>query len=161
MSKEIVISVTADVDAAAEVVYEVLADYQQGHRDIVSPKFFQDWHVEQGGHGAGTVLSYNAVTLGTKRPHRAVVSEPEPGRVLVETEETLHTTFTVDALDANRSRVNFTTIVTPSKGVQGMIERLLMPPMLRPMYREEIRQLELYAQGKRDEALKSTKATTE
>jgi hypothetical protein len=141
MGKKMTISVTLDIDAPADKVYDVIADYHQGHRSIVSPKFFQDWHVEQGGHGAGTVLTYTAATLGTRIPHRAVVSEPEPGRVLVETEETLHTTFTVDPLGANRARVNFTTVVTPSKGVQGAIERLVMPPLLKPLYKEEIRQL--------------------
>ena len=161
MGKQITISVRGDVDAAADVVYAVFADYRQGHRLIVSPKFFRDWHVEQGGYGAGTILTYTAMALGQKTPHRAVVSEPQPGRVLVETEETLCTTFTVDAVGADRAKVDITTITTTAKGMRGVVERLIMPWVLRPLYREEIRHLELYAQGKKDEALKNTTATTE
>jgi hypothetical protein len=145
MSKGITTSVTQDINASASAAYAVLADYHDGHRRIVSPKLFQDWHVEQGGHGAGTILTYTAVIMGTKQAHRAVVSEPEPSHVLRETEDNLHTTFTVDALDADKTRVNFTTVSTASKGIQGTIERLLMPLILRPYYKEEIRQLERVA----------------
>jgi hypothetical protein len=160
MKHKVTIAARADIEAAADVVYGVLADYHEGHRQIVSPRFFQDWQVKQGGYGAGTILEYNAIVFGRKQAHRAVVSEPEPGRVLVETEEQLQTTFTVDRLDGNRSHVTITTVFHTSKGLQGVVEQLLMPGMLRPMYKEEIRELEQVAQGKKDEPVKSaTKAT--
>ena len=55
--------------------------------------------MEQGGIGAGTVIRFQMSALGQKRTLRAEITEPEPGRVLVETyldSNGAVTTFTVD-----------------------------------------------------------------
>jgi hypothetical protein len=130
---------TADIDASAAIAYDIIADYREGHPSILPPRYFTGLEVERGGRGAGTVIVFGMKAMGRVTMSRAEVSEPEPGRVLVETiaVRDLVTTFTVDPLGAQRSRV---TIVTewPARGVAGLIERLLAPAMLRRIYAEEL-----------------------
>ena len=78
---------------------------------------------------------------------RATISEPEPGRVLVETdpEGAVVTTFTVDPeADGGRSRV---TIATDLE-VAGWLRRLLVTRFLRRVYVREIALLETVAAGR-------------
>ena len=53
--------------------------------------------VEKGGKGAGTVIRVLMNVLGVDRTYYMEVSEPEPGRVLAETDQDagVTTTFTV------------------------------------------------------------------
>jgi hypothetical protein len=80
---------------------------------------------------------------------RATVTEPEPGRVLVETiieGDPLVTTFIVAPADGGRAcEVTITSVIEKKPGVRGMIERFLSPRILEPMYREELRLLDEYA----------------
>ncbi|MBV9688683.1 MAG: hypothetical protein JO202_03125, partial [Ktedonobacteraceae bacterium] len=46
--------VAAILDAHPEDVYATIADYRQGHPNIL-PKEIYDLQVEQGGYGAGTI----------------------------------------------------------------------------------------------------------
>jgi uncharacterized protein YndB with AHSA1/START domain len=64
------------IDAPAERVYRLLADYTTHHPRILPPAFLE-FRVEQGGMGAGTVHSFRLTAGG-----RAVCvwSEPPPGR---------------------------------------------------------------------------------
>jgi hypothetical protein len=72
------------------------------------------------------------------------VSEPEPGRVLVESGSGLTTTFTVEPAEAGRSsQVTIAAEATPSPGLQGWIERMVTPALLR----DELRLLAKYVQG--------------
>jgi hypothetical protein len=143
---------SAVIDARPEDVYGVIADYRDGHPHILPRENFQDLKVEEGGRGAGTVISFVTVSGGMKRPFRVKVSEPQPGRVLQEndTASSLVTTFTVTPEDdGRRSRVQIATEWDASKGPMGVVERLLYPGGMRRIYEKELRQLAGFMASKR------------
>src|SRR5690348_9347586 len=95
--------------APAERVYAVIADYRQHHPRILPPAIF-DLQVEQGGVGAGTIMTFKVKLAGRTQRARQRVAEPRPGRVLTETDingnRGLVTTFTVEPLgDGCRLRI--------------------------------------------------------
>src|SRR5438552_5273369 len=103
---------SAVVDARPEVVYKLLADYRVGHPKILPKEHFRDLQVEAGGVGAGTVIRFRLRSGGIELPYRMWVSEPEPGRALMEsdTASTLATTFTVTPLsNGQKARVEIAT----------------------------------------------------
>ena len=75
----------------------------------------------------------------------AAISEPEPGRVLIETNhEGRHaiTTFTVSGTaDGRKADVTIATELTERTGVAGVLERFLTTRTLRPRYKEELARL--------------------
>ena len=90
------------IGAAAAVAYGLIADYNGGHQRILPDKYFGNLHATKGGYGDGTEIAFEMYPFGMKRAAqqaRARVTEPEPGRVLVETDldRGFVTTFTVDA----------------------------------------------------------------
>jgi uncharacterized protein YndB with AHSA1/START domain len=91
-----VVSAEATVDAPAETVYRYLADMRDHHPHFLPPAF-SDFRVESGGIGAGTVARYKLTAGGRTREYQMRVAEPEPGRVLTESDmnSTAVTTFTV------------------------------------------------------------------
>jgi hypothetical protein len=139
------VEVSAVIEAPPARVYGVIADYRGAHARIL-PKFFDSMEVEKGGMGEGTVIRVTSRTLGVETSLRMVVAEPEPGRVLTESdlERGLVTAFTVDAEGAG-SRVTINTVWHASKGIAGWFEKQLMPPLLRRVYREELALLEAEA----------------
>ena len=146
------VGATARIPAPAAHVYGIIADYNVGHPAIL-PKQFTSLTVEQGGRGAGTVIRCEMRVLGRTQVFRAAVTEPQPGRVLVETiieGDPLVTTFTVEpAADGGACDVTISSLIQGKPGLRGMIERLLSPKILEPMYREELRLLNQYATGRR------------
>jgi hypothetical protein len=87
------------------------------------------------------------MTLGGRTTaYRVRVGEPEPGRVLIESDPSrrMLTTFTVDADPGGGSRVTIETR-WHTNGVQGFIERLVAPRMLRRVYQAELALLDRYA----------------
>ncbi len=85
--------------------------------------------------------------MGVERSLRFEVSEPEPGRILKETdaEAGVVTTFTVDpAGGGERARVTIATRAEASPGLMGLVERLVNPLITRRIYREELRLLAKY-----------------
>jgi hypothetical protein len=135
------------IDAPAVVVYQCLADYRQHHPQFL-PDAFSDFAVEQGGVGAGTVVRYTVTVGGRPRSYRDVISEPIPGRVLVETDEAAGkvTTFTVEA-NGDQSLVRIATVFPAAGGLAGLIERWLAPRMLAALYKDELDRLNQYAAG--------------
>lgn len=137
------------VPAPPEQVYGILADYREGHPAILPRPYFRELTVEQGGQGAGTVLRVQMEVMGVKQSYHLQVSEPEPGRILVEEdrEAGVKTTFTVAPL--NGGRRSLVTIATESRtapGFRGLMERLINPPVTRRIYRQELQQLAGYVQ---------------
>ncbi|MCB8984127.1 MAG: SRPBCC family protein [Ardenticatenaceae bacterium] len=141
------VSVSREVEAPAEVVYNILADYEQ-HRQILPEAYFTGLEIEAGGVGAGTRVLSGLKILGREQPFRLVVSEPDPGRVLVETNEEngLVTTFTVQPIGTERSHVTFHTVWQPGKGLTGLFEKYIQPSFLRRVYHQEQDILNTYAQ---------------
>jgi hypothetical protein len=133
------------VSAPADAVYALLADYRYGHPSILPPSF-SDLTVLKGGTGAGTGIRF-AMTLGRrKQVVEASVDEPEPGRVLTETyqDRGAVTSFTVDPL-GNQSRVRIETSWEASRGLSGLIERLITPRLFRKLYAQELDLIERWA----------------
>jgi hypothetical protein len=124
------------IDADPALVLEIIRDFDGHHRHIL-PSAFSDYQVERGGVGAGTVTSFTTTLGGRSVRGRTVVSEPEPGVVREDVEgRDMVTQFTVSP-DGAGARVAIATTWTPS----GLAERLLVPSMLRHIYRQELRLL--------------------
>jgi len=140
------------IDAPAELVYGTLADYRSGHQSILPRQYFVSLEVEQGGFGAGTIINFEMKILGQTRKFRAAITEPEPGRVLVETnlgEEVVVSTFVVEPVnDGKSSEVTIDTKgTTRERGVAGSIERFLTEMMLSRVYKAELMQLARVCEG--------------
>ncbi len=150
---QIKLSAAADLNARPEDVYATIADYRNGHPHIVPKETFSDLQVEQGGYGAGTVIRFKVKTLGVEQAAYQRVSEPEPGRILVEQDidspRNTITTFTVNPIEQDqKAHVEIATTMNSSPGFQGFIERILIPILLLPVYRKELKQLEAVAQNR-------------
>jgi hypothetical protein len=145
-----VISASAVIPARRERVYALLADYQNGHPRIL-PKQFTSLIVEQGGIGAGTVIRVEVNYFGRKQTLRMAVTEPEPGRVLVETSLEPNgpiTTFTVNPGTAPAdSHVTISTEISDRDGIPGKIESLISNFFLRSIYKKELENLARVATG--------------
>jgi len=139
-----VIEASARLRAPRQRVYETIADYHVGHPRIL-PKQFSGLTVEHGGIGAGTVIRFNTTFFGHTTTSRAEITEPEPGRVLVESipEANLVTTFVVEpGSTPTESVVTIRTEMPVKGGLAGAITKFLMTRLLRPVYVEELRLLE-------------------
>jgi len=138
---------SALIDAPAAEIYAVLTDYGNAHPHILPKPYFTKLAVEQGGIGAGTIIRTHMRVFVTERIVRQRVSEPEPGRVLVEQDmdADLATTFTVTPVaDGQQAQVTITTDWAAKAGIMGWIEQTLTRRMLQSIYIKELRQLADY-----------------
>jgi hypothetical protein len=144
--RTLLVQMSAMVPAPAPRVYGIIADYHRGHPSILPPQYFDDLVVEEGGVGAGTRISFTMNAYGSRTRSRARITEPEPGRVLVETVEGsgIVTRFVVEPLAGDTSRVTIETTF-PLRGLRGWFERLVVPGYLRKVYRAELDLLETRA----------------
>lgn len=131
------------IGAPAEAVYGYIADHERHQRFL--PSAFSDFEIEQGGVGAGTVTSFKVKGGGGTRAFRMRVEEPEPGRVLTEsdTKSDLVTTWTVTP-QRDACQVEIATRWSAG-GVVGFFERLLAPRAMRRLYADELERLDAYA----------------
>lgn len=145
-----IVSASATIPARRERVYSLISNYNDGHPRIL-PKQFSSLVVEQGGVGAGTVIRFQMSVLGKKQTYRAAITEPEPGRVLVETDLDANgavTTFTINPGGAPAdSRVTISTEFPVRGGFLGKIEKAMLTLLLRPMYVKELENLARVATG--------------
>ena len=146
---QISISAQGDIASPADRVYRILADYEQHHPHILPPAF-SGFTVEKGGVGAGTVIRFRVSLAGRTESYHQRVEEPEPGRVLreVDIEGDRATTFTVTPAGAGcHVRIETT---WRGKGIRGLVERLVAPRLLRPLYTVELARLDRYARERGD-----------
>lgn len=139
----IVVSAERVVDAPADKIYDILADYRVGHREILPPNF-SDYRVLEGGYGAGTVISFKVRAGGRERAYTMRVSESIPGSVLVEsdTSSSLATTFSLTPQDdGRRTLVTFRTEWQGGAGIGGFFERTFAPMAMRRIYNDELGRL--------------------
>ena len=124
----IAVSAESTVEAPADTVYRYIADMREHHPRFLPPAF-SDFRVESGGVGAGTILRYKLTAGGRTREYRTKIAEPEPGRVLTESDtgSSAVTTFTVG----------------------GLLERIFAPRVLRAIYTDELKRLDAYARERR------------
>ncbi len=143
------IRIAADgvVQAPAERVYGILADYERHHPKILPPAF-TDFQVETGGVGEGTVIRYTVKAGGRARTARQRVTEPQPGRILREADfdDSAVTIFTVTP-DGDQTHVHIETTYTGMRGPLGALERILAPRVLGKLYADELSRLNRYAQA--------------
>jgi uncharacterized membrane protein len=141
------IHVTAErtVEAPAETVYGYIADLREHHPHFL-PDAFSDFTVESGGVGAGTIAHFKVTAGGRTREYRMQVAEPEPGRMLSEsdTNSSLVTTFTVTP-QGDSSRVQISTTWEGAGGIGGFFERTFAPRVMRGIYADELERLNAYA----------------
>jgi hypothetical protein len=102
--------------------------------------------VLQGGIGAGTEIRFALELAGRNQEIVARVEEPEPGRVLTEAypDKSAVTSFTVDPV-GNQSRVRIETSWEASRGLVGLIERLMAPRLFRKLFAQELDLIERWA----------------
>ena len=133
------------VGAPAEKVYSYIADFRQHHARFLPPAF-SDFQVEQGGVGAGTVITFKLTAGGRTRSYRSQVAEPVPGRVLTESDmlSSAVTTFTVTP-EGQASRVRIETQWQGAGGIGGFFEGLFAPRVLNRLYQDELERLDRYA----------------
>ena len=134
------------IDAPAAVIYHCLADYREHHRPGgFLPPAFQQLEIARGGVGAGTEYSFVMAVGGRRRLVSTAVSEPVPGRTLVETGSGIETTFTVEPTPGG-ARVRFETVFDEG-GVRGILNRFFAARLLLPIYEDELRRLEEHAKA--------------
>ena len=143
------ISDSRRINAPAARIYALIADYRRGHPTIL-PKQFSNLRVESGsGVGAGTTIRFEVTVMGRTDRYKAIVSEPEPGRVLVEKNVEPNdsvTIFTVNPVDDGRAAdVTIRTELNARPGVMGALEKFLIRRMMPGLYAEELRLMELRA----------------
>ena len=142
---QIHVSSERTIAAPPDRVYRYIADFRQHHPRFLPPAF-SNFQVEHGGVGEGTVVSYQLKAGGRTRTYRVRIAEPEPGRVLTESDvaSSLVTTFTV-TLDGGASRVRIDTKWQGAGGIGGWFERTFAPRILTKLYADELNRLDRYA----------------
>jgi uncharacterized protein YndB with AHSA1/START domain len=149
MAHTVVASAERTVHAPADEVYRHLADLRL-HSRLLPPPFY-DFQVEEGGVGAGSVIRFKIDFAGGVRELRMQVTEPEPGRTLVQTDTNgsgLVTTFTV-APQGEQALVKLTSRFDGESGVAGFVERIIAPRRLHRVYTKELARLDAYAREQR------------
>src|SRR5512143_1960758 len=84
--KSQIASASRVIQAPPNIIYNILADYRKEHPQILPRQYFISLKVEEGGVGAGTIISFDMRLLGQTQSFRSVISEPDPGHLLVETD---------------------------------------------------------------------------
>lgn len=130
------------IPAPPEQVYNFLADYREKHPQILTDNFL-NYAVEEGGRGAGTIISYRLHAANRERPYRMSITEPTPGKVLKEsdTSSSLVTTWTLSPAANNSTLAQITTDWEGGKGVGGFFEKTFAPMGLRRIYTEMLDKL--------------------
>ncbi len=145
----ILVSAEGTVDAPADTVYRYVADMREHHPRYLPPAF-SDFRVESGGVGAGTITRFKVRAGGRTREFRMKVAEPEPGRVLTESDtgSSMVTTTTVSA-QGSGSLVQISSAWDGAGGIGGLFERMFAPRVMRAIYVDELKRLDAYARQHR------------
>ena len=137
---------TASVQASKQInqpaskIYGAIADYQKYHPNFLPRNYFKKLEIESGGVGAGTIFKADMDVYGNKSTLRMKVTEPQPGRVIQETElaSGLFTTFTVEPLGTAQSKVTITTQWQQPAGLKGWLQSKVQAFFMGRIYKEEL-----------------------
>lgn len=141
---EVVAQTERLITASPQRARDFLADYRINRPRILPPEYFEDYRVEQGGDGAGTVISYRLRAGGRERPYRMRVEEPAEGGLLIErdTDSSLVTTWKLTSAESGeRTLVGLASRWEGAGGIGGVFERLFAPRALRRIYEEVLQRL--------------------
>jgi hypothetical protein len=143
------------VGAPARLVYDLIRDIREHHPRFL-PANFSDLEIEQGGVGAVTIFTFTGTFVGSTRRFRMRVDEPEPGRVITESDtmSSMVTTWTLTP-EGDSTRVQIETRWNGTEGMAGFMERTVLPMLMRRVYNDELRRLDRYA---REQASQQTLA---
>src|SRR3954462_2438643 len=132
------------VGAPAELTYRLIADDQHHQRFL--PENFSDFQVLEGGVGAGTLHRFKVSAGGRTREMLMRVDEPEPGRVITESDQnsTMVTSFTVTPA-GDECTVRIETEWDGAGGIGGFFERTFAPRVMKRVYVDELGRLDRYA----------------
>lgn len=125
------------IHAPPQQVYRIIADYRNTHTLILPKGYFLTLDVEEGGFGAGTIVNFTMRILGRTQSFRSLITEPEPGRLLVETDIKSQTPTSFQVLsagDGSRANVTISTLLQARNMIEGFLGKL----MLQRVYREEL-----------------------
>ena len=139
------------IEANPEAVYAVIRDYEVGHQAILPKPYFESMVVEEGGIGAGTVLRLRLKVFGRTFYFRQIVSEPEPGRVLVERDLNSEqvTRFTVEPVEGGKkARMTIESDFPAEAGIAGKLQQWFQPMLTRHIYRQELALLADYVENR-------------
>lgn len=139
---------TAVIQAPAPTVYQIIADYEVGHQEILPRRYFKRMEVLEGGRGTGTVIRVDLDVYGNKATYTLTVTEPEPGRVIQEQDEEagITTTFIINPIDERSSEVTIHSINPAKPGVMGWLGQKVTAVVTKRIYRDELAQLDEVAQ---------------
>lgn len=139
------------IEATADELYAIVSDYRVGHPAILPKGYFSELTVLEGGQGAGTVMKFSGMFMGMEvMKYHHTVYEPEPGRLLIEGDDTIETKFIFEPLSGGKqTRVTISTDWKQSPGIKGYVDRLLNPPVARRIYQQELQNLADYARSQR------------
>ena len=125
------------VNAQLVEVYAFLKDYTK--RPQILTENYLNYKVEEGGIGAGTVVTYRLHAARRERGYRIQVSDPGTGKTLQEsdTSSSLVTIWTMTPeADGQKTRVQLTSDWEGGKGVGGFFEKTFAPLGLKRIYTE-------------------------
>ncbi len=105
---QILVSAEKTVNAPADTVFGYVRDMRE-HPNFL-PSAFSDFQVESGGVGPGTITRFTVTAGGRSRNYRMKVDEPEPGRIITES-------------DTGSSLVTKTTVTSMHDGVSARGDR--------------------------------------
>jgi uncharacterized protein YndB with AHSA1/START domain len=137
----------ATIGAPAARVWTLITDFHQHHQKFL-PSSFEDFKVEEGGLGAGTIFSFTSHAARRTRHFRMRVDEPEPGRVMTESDltSTMVTRWTLTPM-GQQTLLTIETRWKGAGGIKGFFEGLFAPPAMRRIYADELRRLDQYARS--------------
>ncbi|HEX2619236.1 MAG TPA: SRPBCC family protein [Phototrophicaceae bacterium] len=146
------VAASAVIDARPETLYAIISDYRVGHPAILPKPYFTDLVVEKGGQGAGTVMTVKLKVWGQVSIYHQIVSEPEPGHVILETEMNTgqFSSFTFEPLNGGeQTRLTIYSEFPASRGLKGWLERLTMPGIAGKIYHKELDNIAEYVRSPR------------
>jgi len=116
------------------------------HRHIL-PKQFESLEVLKGGRGAGTIFRLNMNVMGNRSSLELTITEPEPQRIIQEEDRAagVTTTWKLTPVDGGkRCLIQLTSMFRSKPGLAGAVERLIVPPVIRSIYRQELNNINDY-----------------
>ena len=147
----IYVEATKVINARPADIYSVLSDYKVGHPAILPKPYFLSLEVEKGGVGEGTITRLHMKVMGKDYHYRQMVTEPEPGRVLVETDmETGQASwFTFDPVaGGSQTRLTISAKFPGQGGIVGVMEKFVHQLFTRKLFNTELDNIAAYMQQK-------------
>jgi hypothetical protein len=142
----VTVPVSLFIPSPAQKIYAVVADYVGHHQQILPRQYFRTMVVEEGGVGAGTIFRADMEVYGNQSSFHMKVSEPQPGRVIQESDlnSDFFTTFTIEPSGATQSTVTITSQWERPAGLKSWLESAVRSWVMKRIYRAELAQLAQY-----------------